>query len=87
VTVPTRLKPERATRRIKRSLNKPFAMEVIILMCWSTWSERNGWIFSNKDPRVVDCIATFKRELALVIHRTKKSWVPELESWLCSLNF
>jgi hypothetical protein len=80
VAVPTWLKPERATRRIKRSLHKPFAMKIIIIMCWSIWSERNGWIFANKDPRVGDCIATFKRELALIIHRAKKSWMPELES-------
>jgi hypothetical protein len=33
--VPTWLKANRAMRRIKRSINKPFAMEVIILMCWS----------------------------------------------------
>jgi hypothetical protein len=79
------LKPDRATRRIKRSFNKPFAMEVIMLMCWSTWTERNGWLFQNKDPSVQDCTSVFKRELALVIHRAKKSRVPDLQSWLSNL--
>jgi hypothetical protein len=32
IHVPTWLKANRAMRRIKRSINKPFVMEVIILM-------------------------------------------------------
>jgi hypothetical protein len=35
IHVPTWLKADRATRRIKRSMNKPFAIEVIVLMSWS----------------------------------------------------
>jgi hypothetical protein len=51
ITVPSWLKPDRATRRMKRNFHKPFAMEVIILMCWSIWTTRNGWFFQNKDPK------------------------------------
>jgi hypothetical protein len=49
VAMPTCLKPDRATKRIKRSLNMPFAMEDIIIMCWSIWSECSGWIFKNEN--------------------------------------
>jgi hypothetical protein len=85
VTVSSWLKPDRATRRIKRSFNKPFAMEVIILMCWSIWTERNGWLFQNEDPSIQGCMSVLKRELALAIHRAKKSWAPDLQSWLSNL--
>jgi hypothetical protein len=85
VAVPGWLKSNRATRRIKRSLNKPFAMEVIILVCWSIWCMRNGWLFQNRDPSIQNCLALLKRELDLVIHRTRKSWASDLQSWIADL--
>jgi hypothetical protein len=33
INLPTRLKPDRATRYIRRKLEVSFAMEIIILMC------------------------------------------------------
>jgi hypothetical protein len=85
IIVSSWLKSDRATRRIKISLNKPFAIEVIILICWSIWTQKNGWLFQNKEPSVQDCISVFKSELALVIHRDKKTWVPDLQLWLSNL--
>jgi hypothetical protein len=38
IVVPTWLKLDRA-KSIKRKLRNPFAMEIIILMCWSIWTE------------------------------------------------
>jgi hypothetical protein len=37
---------------LRRDINKPFAMEIIIVMCWSIWKERNTWLFNNEDPSV-----------------------------------
>jgi hypothetical protein len=79
------LKPERATRHIKRILRVPFAMEIIILMCWCIWSQRNAWLFQNEDPQVLKCKDHFKRESGLVIHRSKRSRLDEMQSWLCNL--
>jgi hypothetical protein len=42
VHVPARLRPQRAVRNIKRQLKAPFAMELIIIMCSSIWTERNS---------------------------------------------
>jgi hypothetical protein len=42
IILPAWLKPERATRHIKRLLKVSFAIEIIILMCWCIWSEING---------------------------------------------
>jgi hypothetical protein len=85
VMVPTWLKPERATRHLKRLLGVPFAMEIIVILCWCIWKEQNSWIFNNEDPPVERCKATFKREFAMVIHRSKERLVPEMQAWLQSL--
>jgi hypothetical protein len=60
VTVPTWLRPDRATKHIKRSLDVPFSMEIIMLMTWCIWRERNAWLFSNLDPSAEHCKAVFK---------------------------
>jgi hypothetical protein len=80
VIVPTWLKPERATRHIKRLLKVPFAMEIIILVCWCIWSKRNVWIFNNEDSQIIRCKEHLKKEFNLVIHRSKGSRVPEMQS-------
>jgi hypothetical protein len=41
-----------------------------------------AWLFRNEDPTVDSCKATFKREMALVIHRSKKKYAPAMEQWL-----
>jgi hypothetical protein len=74
------VKPNRATRHIKRSLRKLFAMEILILMCWSIWKERNTWIFEHEAPSVARCLCNFKKEMSLVQIRTKKAFVPDILS-------
>jgi hypothetical protein len=86
IAVPTWLKVERVTRQIKRKLRVPFAMDIIIIMCWSIWKERNAWIFNNEDPQIERCRNTFSREFALVIHRAKLSWSQNMQSWLANLS-
>jgi hypothetical protein len=49
VLVPSWLRAESATTYMLRSINLPFAMEIIMIMCWCIWTERNAWIFSNED--------------------------------------
>jgi hypothetical protein len=70
---------DRATRYLKRALNVPFAMEIIILMCWSA---RNGWHFNGEDPGLDNCKLHFKREFALVILRAKLRRVQQMQEWL-----
>jgi hypothetical protein len=72
VNVATWLKPARATRHIKRLLIVPFTMEIIIIMCWCIWTERNDWLFNDSHPRVLNCKEKIKREFDLGIHRSKK---------------
>jgi hypothetical protein len=42
-------------------------MEIIILIYWSIWSERNRWIFDNMEPNMISC----KENLLCFFHRVK----------------
>jgi hypothetical protein len=86
VSLPTWVRPKRATTYIKTILGVPFRMEIIVLMCWSIWKERNGWIFSNEDPSVSHCMIMFKNDFALVIHRAKERFKQDMSSWLHNLS-
>jgi hypothetical protein len=79
----TWLKPNRATRYIRRKLRTPFAMEIIILICWNILTERNRWVFDIMDPMVQNCKQTFKREFAL--YRVKEDQVQAMQLWLNSV--
>jgi hypothetical protein len=85
VAIPSRLRPERATCYVKRALRVPFAMKIMIIMCWSIWKECNAWLFNNEDPSIAHCMLVFKREFALVVHRAKESSVLDMQSWLDNL--
>jgi hypothetical protein len=73
VVVSTWLKPGRATRHIRRSLSVPFAMEIIILMCWRISTTRNAWLFNEENPYWVAYKTHFKKEFALVILRENQA--------------
>jgi hypothetical protein len=82
VQVPQWLRADRATRHLKRALNVPFAMEIMVLMCWCIWTARNGWLFNGEDPKVDGCKQLFKKEFALVILRAKPRRVQAMQEWL-----
>jgi hypothetical protein len=85
VSVPTWLRPQRATCYIKRRLRVSFSMEIIILICWSIWTERNRWIFNNEDPSIQQCMTTFKKEFTLLWHRVKEDQIRAMQSYGCCL--
>jgi hypothetical protein len=86
VVVPGWLRPERATKRLKRSLGVPFAMEIIMIMSWCIWKECNGWLFGFEDPSVEHCFLIFKKEFILATHRVKESMANDMKLWLQSLG-
>jgi hypothetical protein len=63
-------------------LHCPFAMEILITMCWSIWSVRNDLIFRGIQPSLQRCKAIFKREFAQVILRAKAGYEPQISQWL-----
>jgi hypothetical protein len=84
VKVPTWLRPHRAVRLIKRQLRVPFVMELITIMYWSIWTERNAWLFKNEAPTITSCKETFKKELSMVVLRSRKRYTSALKQWLQS---
>jgi hypothetical protein len=74
--------PQRAALRLKRQLNMPEALEIIILMSWSIWQCRNGWIFDNIAPTVERCRAIFLQEVKCLLLRLKPSTSQIICSWL-----
>jgi hypothetical protein len=69
VLIPSWLRATRATTNMKRHIGLPFAMEIIIMMCWCICKERNACIFKDEDPNVQHCKAIFKSKFALLMHR------------------
>jgi hypothetical protein len=74
--------PMRAVTRIKRQLKMPSAMEIIILMAWSIWKCRNGWLFENIAPTVARCRIFFAQELKWLQLRVNPSIRASLSSWM-----
>ena len=70
---PAHLQPLQLIKRIKRGLAVPFYMEIIILMSWCIWTQRNNWLFNMIHPSVVGCKAKFKEEFSILLHRAKRN--------------
>jgi hypothetical protein len=66
----------------RAQLHRPFALEILITMCWSIWSIRNDLIFRGIQPSLQRCKAIFKREFAQVILRAKAAYQPNISQWL-----
>jgi hypothetical protein len=49
---------QRAVRHLIRQLNIEGAMEIVIIMAWSIWKYRDGWIFENIPPTIERCAQT-----------------------------
>jgi hypothetical protein len=67
---------------LTRHIGLPFAMEIIITMCWCIWKERNAWIFKGEDPSVQHCQAIFKSDFALLMHRATLLRAQHMSQWL-----
>uniref|UniRef100_A0A0A9AB73 Reverse transcriptase zinc-binding domain-containing protein n=1 Tax=Arundo donax TaxID=35708 RepID=A0A0A9AB73_ARUDO len=83
--VPRRMRPLQVLKCFKTNMNVPFFMEIIVLMAWSSCTGRNDWIFNEVDPKVESCKSKFIHEFALMFHRVKKSYFPQIHTWLDSI--
>jgi hypothetical protein len=64
---------KRVITMLKRRIDQPFAMEVIILTTWAIWSSRNDRMFNNKDPSMETCKMKFIVDFKLLPLRAKKN--------------
>jgi hypothetical protein len=86
VLVPTWLHVDGVTTYMKRHINQPFAMEIIVIMSWCIWKEQNAWLFSNEDPSIQHCKTSFRSEFALVILRAKQQKAILMSQWLENIS-
>jgi hypothetical protein len=49
--------PQREVRRIANQIKIHVRREIIIVMLWSIWKCRNGWIFDRPSPGGAGCAA------------------------------
>ena len=77
--------PFATLEHLKQQLVVPFFMEVIILMSWSIWTQRNDQIFKGIQPSSDSCLQHFKKEFALVILRAKTRHKENMSLWLDTL--
>ena len=74
--------PFTTLKQLRNQLNVPFFMEVIILMCWGIWMQRNDFIFKGIQPSHQNCRHHFFKEFALVILRAKPRYKNSMLLWL-----
>ena len=67
---------------LKVQLGVPFFMDIIIIMSWCIWMQRNDYIFRSIQPSQDHYRRHFDKEFALVILRAKSSIKEHMSSWL-----
>jgi hypothetical protein len=82
VLVPSWLHADRATAYMKHHINQPFAMQIIMIMSWCIWKERNVWLFNNDEPSVQHCKSSFISEFAMVIRIAYHQKANLMSQWL-----
>jgi hypothetical protein len=63
---------------MKREIQS-LAITVFLRRVGTNMLERNAWLFRDTDPTVDGCKATFKKEMKMVILRSKKKYAPAME--------
>jgi hypothetical protein len=69
ITPPRVTNPHRAVTRMEKQLRHRCAMEIVILMSWSIWKCKNGWIFEGIPPTVDRCRLFLREELKALLFR------------------
>lgn len=70
---------------IKRKLNKPFFMEIVILAAWAIWITRNNKIFENIQPTFQRWKSVYFYEPDLLRHRMKSKHADAYFAWLLTV--
>jgi hypothetical protein len=69
----------------KVQLGVNFFMDIIIMLSWCIWMERNDFIFKHKQPAIVSVRDRFKTEFSWVILRAKDVRKPSMSLWIDSI--
>jgi hypothetical protein len=69
----------------KIQLGVNFFMDIIIMLSWCIWMERNDFIFKDKQPTIASVRDRFKKEFTWVILRAKDVRKPRMSLWIDSI--
>jgi hypothetical protein len=69
----------------KAQLGVNFFMDIIIMLSWCIWMERNDFIFKEKQSAIASVGDRFKKEFAWVILRAKAVRKPSMSLWIDSI--
>jgi hypothetical protein len=69
----------------RRSFDKPFFMEVVIMACWYIWLIRNARIFRNETPTFAKWRCNFIHDICLLKYRIKDKILDSFTWWISSL--
>lgn len=75
-----------AIQSIKSKLGVAFAMDIIILMTWAIWKQRNAWLFQRLDPTVQRCYIYFKNLFDLLLYRMQLKNVFSYKQWRTQIS-
>jgi hypothetical protein len=64
---------------LKQDIGQSFFMELIILVCWALWINRNEFIFKGISPNIY---RTFKDELALLLQKASGKSYVGMRAWV-----
>ena len=67
---------------LRLAINKPFSMDMVMLVCWAIWKTRNNCIFQGMVPNLYGCRRIFKDELALLVHKATRKTYAGLADWV-----
>jgi hypothetical protein len=70
---------------LRAQLNVAFFMDIVILIFWSIWTARNGFIFEGRQPDLHSVSEKYKSEFALVILGSKLTNVAPMKLWTDSI--
>jgi hypothetical protein len=76
----------RVVKRLTMQIRHDCSLEIIVLMGWSIWKCRNGWIFDNIPPTVEGCRKILVDELKLLIFRLKSHIAENLVIWMQTMH-
>lgn len=60
-------------------------MEIFTIAAWAIWKERNNMHFRGVVPSHGSWLASFKGDMSMMVHRTKQSLHPFINSFVNSL--
>lgn len=71
---------------LRDQINRPFFMEIIVLLSWAIWMTRNNKILKQINASIQGCKALFLLEMDAMLLHAKKAYSPRLQEWISGVS-